>query len=251
MIRRQIVIDTETTGINKFGVPYEGHNIIEIGAWEIIDRHLTDRYFHVYIKPNRLIDPEAFAIHGITNEFLVDKPTFSEVADDFLNFIQGSELIIHNAPFDVGFINYEFSKLKKNIPLIETICHITDSLLLAKKLFPGKRNNLDALCNRYHIDNSKRILHGALLDASILAEVYIAMTGGQMSLSFAINSEVNRQISVNEIQRLKTLKNKLTVIYANHSERIAHEEKLNFIENKIKRKSLWRLNFQKDYSTKT
>ncbi|WMY95033.1 MAG: DNA polymerase III subunit epsilon [Arsenophonus sp.] len=247
MIRRQIVIDTETTGINKSGVPYEGHNIIEIGALEIVDRKLTNCHFHVYIKPNRLIDPEAFAIHGITNKFLIDKPTFSEIADDFLNFIQGSELIIHNAPFDVGFINYEFSKLKKNIPLIETICHITDSLLLAKKIFPGKRNNLDALCNRYKIDNSKRILHGALLDASILAEVYIAMTGGQMSLSFSSNSEVNSKVSVNNIQRLAILKNKLTVIYANHSEKMAHEEKLNFIENKIKRKSIWRLNIQKDH----
>ncbi|WMY96184.1 MAG: DNA polymerase III subunit epsilon [Arsenophonus sp.] len=246
MIRRQIVIDTETTGINKFGVPYEGHNIIEIGALEIVDRNLTDSHFHVYIKPNRLIDSEALAIHGITNEFLADKPNFSEVADDFLNFIKGSELIMHNAPFDLGFINYEFSKLKKNIPLIETICHITDSLLLAKKLFPGKRNNLDALCNRYKIDNSKRILHGALLDASILAKVYIAMTGGQISLSFLANSELNSQVYINKIQKLEKLKNKLIVIYANHSEKIAHEEKLNFIEHKIKRKSVWRLNLKKD-----
>ena len=164
-ITRQIVLDTETTGMNKLGVHYEGHNIIEIGAVEVINRRLTGRNFHVYIKPERLVDPEAFEVHGISDEFLEDCPSFAEIADEFLAYIRGAELIIHNASFDIGFMDYEFQKLNRDIPLTETFCQITDSLAMARELFPGKRNNLDALCDRYLIDNSKRTLHGALLDA--------------------------------------------------------------------------------------
>ncbi|WP_312158479.1 DNA polymerase III subunit epsilon, partial [Pantoea piersonii] len=176
---RQIVLDTETTGMNMIGVHYEGHRIIEIGAVEVVNRRLTGNNFHIYLRPDRLVDPEAFGVHGIADEFLADKPTFAEVADEFLDYIRGAELVIHNASFDIGFMDYEFSMLNRGIGKTETFCRITDSLAMARKMFPGKRNSLDALCSRYEIDNSKRTLHGALLDSEILAEVFLAMTGGQ------------------------------------------------------------------------
>lgn len=146
---RIVVLDTETTGMNKLGVHYEGHKIIEIGAVEIVNRRLTGRHFHVYIKPDRLVDPEAIAVHGITDEFLQDKPEFAAVADEFINFIRGAELVIHNAPFDIGFMDYEFELLNRGLAKTETFCRITDTLAMARKIFPGKRNNLDALCDRY------------------------------------------------------------------------------------------------------
>ncbi len=240
MITRQIVLDTETTGMNKLGIHYEGHNIIEIGAVEVINRRLTGRHFHVYIKPTRLVDPEAFKVHGISDEFLQTKPTFAEIADKFLNFIRGSELVIHNAPFDIGFIDYEFSKLDRDIPPTKNFCQITDSLILARKLFPGKRNNLDALCDRYHINNSKRTLHGALLDSEILAKVYMAMTGGQASLPFSVDSEPDSKIYRTDIKRIEQKAMKLSIIYANQEEIAAHEEKLDLIEKKSRKISLWR-----------
>lgn len=174
---RQIILDTETTGIG----PEQGHRIIEIGCVELIDRKLTGNHFHVYLNPQRPVDPEAFRIHGISDEFLQDKPLFSEKAEDFLQFIDGSELIIHNAPFDVGFLNFElnFNKRKKKL---EDYCSIIDTLVLAREKYPGQRNSLDALCKRYGIDHFNRQLHGALLDAEILALVYLAMTGGQTNL---------------------------------------------------------------------
>lgn len=190
---RQIVLDTETTGMNMIGVHYEGHRIIEIGAVEVINRRLTGNNFHVYLKPDRLVDPEAFGVHGIADEFLLDKPTFAQVADDFLAYIDGAELVIHNASFDIGFMDYEFAKLQRGIPKTETFCQITDSLAMARKLFPGKRNSLDALCSRYEIDNSKRTLHGALLDSEILAEVFLTMTGGQTSLTFSMEGDREEQ----------------------------------------------------------
>lgn len=240
VITRQIVLDTETTGMNKLGSHYEGHNIIEIGAVEVINRRLTGRHFHVYIKPARLVDPEAFEVHGISDEFLQDKPTFAEIADEFLDFIRGAELVIHNAPFDIGFMDYEFSKLNRDIPPTANFCQITDSLVLARKLFPGKRNNLDALCDRYHIDNSKRTLHGALLDAEILAEVYMAMTGGQTSLAFSVDSEPGSETNTDDIKRIERSAMGLTVIYANQEEITGHETKLDLIEKKSGKISLWR-----------
>ncbi|MCV9880288.1 DNA polymerase III subunit epsilon [Brenneria izbisi] len=232
-ITRQVVLDTETTGMNKLGVHYEGHKIIEIGGVEVINRRLTGRHFHVYIKPDRLVDPEAYNIHGISDEFLADKPTYADIADDFLDFIRGAELVIHNAMFDIGFMDYEFRMLNRDIPKTETFCQITDSLLMARKIFPGKRNNLDALCDRYQIDNSKRTLHGALLDAEILAEVYLAMTGGQTSLAFSMEGEMQRQENESEtIQRITRPASALKVLYANEEELFAHEQRLDLIAKK-------------------
>lgn len=174
---RQIFLDTETTGLN----PAQGHRIIEIAAVELVNRRLTEKHFHIYLNPERDIEPAAQEVHGITLEFLQDKPLFHEVVDEFLDFIQDAELIIHNAPFDVGFLNAELGRIER--PNIETFCPaIIDTLKMAKDMRPGQRNNLDALCRFYNIDNSKRTLHGALLDAELLADVYMAMTRGQESL---------------------------------------------------------------------
>lgn len=229
---RIIVLDTETTGMNREGGPhYEGHRIVEIGAVEIINRKLTGRHFHVYIKPDRLIDPEAINIHGITDEFLQDKPDYSLVHQEFIDFIKGAELIAHNAPFDVGFIDHEFNLLGNFSHKVSEFCKVTDTLAMAKKLFPGKRNNLDILCERYGIDNSHRTLHGALLDAEILADVYLLMTGGQTSLAFnAKESRGQDELVRRSVQRTKKLK----IIYASADELKEHEDQLDRIEKKGK-----------------
>ncbi|RLM03548.1 DNA polymerase III subunit epsilon [Gibbsiella quercinecans] len=229
---RQIVLDTETTGMNKLGVHYEGHRIIEIGAVEVINRRLTGRHYHVYIRPDRRVDPEAYNVHGISDEFLADKPTFAQVADEFLAFIRGGELVIHNATFDIGFMDYEFRMLKRDIPKTETFCTITDSLLMARRLFPGKRNNLDALCNRYEIDNSKRTLHGALLDAEILAEVYLAMTGGQTSMAFQMEGDTQQANASQDIQRIARPASAMKVVYASDDDLAAHEARLDLVVKK-------------------
>lgn len=175
---RQVILDTETTGLE----PALGHRIIEIGCVELVNRRLSGQRFHVYLNPERDIDAGAVAVHGLSLEFLADKPRFADVADDFLAFIEGSELIIHNAPFDLGFLDHELARLDRKVQRVSTVCEVTDTLVLARQKHPGQRNSLDALCKRYSIDNSQRELHGALLDAEILAEVYLAMTGGQISL---------------------------------------------------------------------
>ncbi|RWR02554.1 DNA polymerase III subunit epsilon [[Pantoea] beijingensis] len=229
---RIIVLDTETTGMNMIGVHYEGHRIIEIGAVEVVNRRLTGNNFHLYLKPDRLVDPEAFGVHGIADEFLADKPAFSEIADEFLDYIRGAELVIHNASFDIGFMDYEFSKLKRDIPKTDTFCKITDSLLMARKLFPGKRNSLDALCSRYEIDNSKRTLHGALLDAEILAEVFLAMTGGQTSLAFSVEGERKEADGSASIQRIVRPASALRVVQATDEEAMAHEQRLDLVMKK-------------------
>lgn len=238
-ITRQIVLDTETTGMNMVGVHYEGHRIIEIGAVEIVNRRLTGNNFHMYLKPDRLVDPEAFGVHGIADEFLMDKPTFSEIADEFLDYIRGAELVIHNASFDIGFMDYEFGKLNRGIGKTETFCQITDSLLMARKLFPGKRNSLDALCSRYEIDNSKRTLHGALLDAEILAEVFLTMTGGQTSLAFSLDGEQQQSDGGEHIQRVARTSG-LRVVAASDEEIMAHEQRLDLVMKKGG-SCLWRL----------
>ncbi|WP_105589286.1 DNA polymerase III subunit epsilon, partial [Cronobacter sakazakii] len=225
-ITRQIVLDTETTGMNQIGAHYEGHRIIEIGAVEVINRRLTGNNFHVYLKPDRLVDPEAFMVHGISDEFLMNKPVFGDVVDDFLDYIRGAELVIHNASFDIGFMDYEFGMLNRGIPKTETFCKITDSLALARKMFPGKRNSLDALCSRYEIDNTKRTLHGALLDAQILADVYLAMTGGQTSIAFAMEGDGQQQQGDTGIQRVVRQASRLKVVRACDEELTAHESRL-------------------------
>ena len=181
---RQVVLDTETTGLET----RQGHRIIEIGALELIDRQLTGRQFHTYINPERDIEQGALEVHGITEEFLRDKPVFSEIADDLMAFADGAELVIHNAAFDVGFIDNELSLSGHERESITEVATILDTLELARDLHPGQRNNLDALCKRYEVDNSSRTLHGALLDAEILADVYLAMTGGQVDLGLSLES---------------------------------------------------------------
>lgn len=232
---RQIVLDTETTGLE----PQQGHRIIEIGCVEVIDRKLTGKHYHQYIKPDRDIDEAAVEVHGITNEFLNDKPTFDQIASDFIEFVRGAELVIHNAPFDVGFIDAEFAKLLPAIKPIGTICGVLDTLVLAREKHPGQKNNLDALCKRYHVDNSQRDLHGALLDAEILADVYLMMTGGQTALSLG-SSQSGEQGGVSGIRRIDNNRPPLTILKATDEEIAAHEEKLNAVEKASGSESLWR-----------
>ncbi len=236
---RIIVLDTETTGMNTEGGPvYEGHRIIEIGAVEIINRKLTGKTFHVYIKPDRVIDPEAIAVHGITDEFLVDKPEYADIHGEFINFIRGAELVAHNAPFDVSFMDHEFRLLNRTREQTTDFCHVTDTLDMAKKLFPGKRNNLDVLCTRYGIDNSHRTLHGALLDAEILADVYLLMTGGQTSLALNNREGSSESEQQGGIQRLASDRLPLKVVKCSTEELIAHEARLDLIAKKTP--VLWR-----------
>ena len=176
---RQIVLDTETTGLETS----QDHRIIEIGCVEMVNRKLTGRHYHQYINPERKVDEGAMEVHGITDEYLQDKPLFSAISSEFLDFLDGAELIIHNAPFDLGFINHELKKLGKKTPLLESSCRVIDTLGLARQKHPGQKNSLDALCKRYGVDNSQRDLHGALLDSEILADVYLLMTGGQVNLN--------------------------------------------------------------------
>lgn len=229
--QRIVVLDTETTGMNQEGGPhYEGHRIIEIGAVEIINRKLTGRHFHVYLKPDRMIQEEAINVHGITDEFLRDKPDYAQVHKEFIEFIKDAELVAHNAPFDVGFMDYEFSKLAGNTLTTNQICKVTDTLAMARRIFPGKRNNLDVLCDRYGIDNSHRTLHGALLDAEILADVYLLMTGGQTALQFN-SGEVSADGSGGEvIKRLSNGRKMLKVLPASADELQAHQERLDLVE---------------------
>jgi DNA polymerase-3 subunit epsilon len=226
---RIVVLDTETTGMNREGGPtYLGHRIIEIGAVEIINRKLTGKHFHVYIKPDRLIQEDAIDVHGITDEFLKDKPEYREVHQEFLDFIKDANLVAHNAPFDVGFMDHEFETLDPSIGKTEQYCRITDTLAMAKKIFPGKRNNLDILCERYGIDNSHRTLHGALLDAEILADVYLLMTGGQTKLEFSGDQESESGSA--SIKRAFVGRKSLKVLRASADEEEAHQNRLNIVQ---------------------
>ncbi len=212
---RQIVLDTETTGLD----PKMGHRIIEIGCVELRERRLTGETFHVYIKPDRDIDPGALEVHGISNEFLADKPLFETVQDRFLEFVDGAELIIHNAPFDVAFLDHELA-LNGYARQINDHCDVLDSLALARKMYPGQRNSLDALCKRLDISNAHRTLHGALLDSEILADVYLRMTGGQTALSLDISADEMAQDSqAHEISRRQGT---LPVIQPTEAEQAAH-----------------------------
>ena len=217
VVMRQIFLDTETTGLYHA----QGHRIIEIAAVEMINRRPTNNHFHVYLNPQREIDPAAQEVHGISLEFLQDKPLFKTVAQDMIAFISGAELIIHNAPFDLGFLNSELGHI--GLQPIETFCDkITDTLRMAKDSRPGQRNNLDALCRHFGIDNARRVLHGALLDAELLAEVYMAMTRGQDSLMMDLGQS-QPLMQVQTVQGVKTI---VSVLKADESELTAHQEYL-------------------------
>lgn len=228
---RQIVLDTETTGMNKGQREFWlNHRIIEIGAMELQKRRLTGEYYHQYINPEREVEAEALAVHGISNEFLEEKPTFREIVDAFMDFVSGAELIIHNAEFDVSFINYELLLLGKDNRWgkLEDHCTITDTLALARQKFPGQRVNLDALCKRFGIDNSNRTLHGALLDAEILADVYLAMTGGQEALG--LMEEAAEQAETQTA--LQKVSISIPVLHAQGPELEAHQAYLELLRKK-------------------
>ena len=232
---RQIILDPETTGLE----PQQGHRIIEIGCVELINRKLTGRHFHQYINPEREIDEGALAVHGISSEFLADKPVMAQVVDAFLEFVSGAELIIHNAPFDVGFINHELARLDAGLGRIEDVCTILDSLAMARYKHPGQKNSLDALCKRYQVDNSQRNLHGALLDAEILADVYLAMTGGQTSLSLSADDANPDGSHAEIIIRVSSQRPRLKIIRASEEELALHIRKLQAIDKASGGNCLW------------
>lgn len=228
---RHIILDTETTGLD----PKQGHRIIEVAGVEMVNRRLTGNRFHRYLNPQREIDAGAQQVHGISLEFLQDKPLFRDIAEDFLTYVGDAELIIHNAPFDVGFLNSELSLL--GLEGIDKRCAVTDTLKMAKDLHPGQRNNLDALCKRYQIDNSGRTLHGALLDAELLAEVYLAMTRGQESLMIELDEPAPSH--GNGLEQSSVPRN-LIVLAAGEDELAAHHQQIEDIDKASKGKCLWK-----------
>ena len=226
---RQIFLDTETTGLD----PKQGHRIIEVAGVEMINRRPTGKHFHRYLNPEREIDAGAVAVHGLTTEFLQDKPHFADIADELLEFLAGAELVIHNAPFDIGFLNSELTLLKR--PLMSEYCpEVLDTLKLAKDLHPGQKNNLDALCRRYEVDNANRTLHGALLDAELLAAVYLGMTRGQESLMMAVEVEQVVRAPVGSAQHAA-----IHVINADVAELAAHQNTLTAIQKESRGACLW------------
>ena len=220
-LKRQLVLDTETTGLE----PSQGHRIIEIGVVEMVDRRLTGNNFHIYLQPDREIDAGAIEVHGITNEFLADKPRFEDIAEELADYLRGAEVIIHNAPFDVGFIDAEYQRLENRLTM-ESLCEVIDTLVMAREMHPGQRNSLDALCGRYDVDNKHRTKHGALLDSEILADVYLAMTGGQKSLGWEADDEQEGDENTKVIRRVNREGLSLRVLKANADELAAHEERL-------------------------
>lgn len=231
---RQIVLDTETTGLE----PEQGHRIIEIGCVEMVERRLTGNNFHVYLQPDRLIDVGAMEVHGITNEFLLDKPRFADVADDLMAYLRDAELVIHNAPFDMAFLNSELRRLG-NWQALEDYCGVIDTLVMARDLHPGQRNSLDALCSRYDVDNTRREKHGALLDAEILADVYLAITGGQTAMFAEAEATTEGEGGQGGIRRLPTDREPLPVVRASATELAAHEARLDALD-KANNGSVWR-----------
>ena len=236
MAKKYIILDTETTGLEV----QQGHRVIEIGAVLINDRNKSEEHFHTYINPTRLIDEEASKVHGIMNEDLIDKPLFEDIAEEFLEFIDGSTLVIHNAPFDVGFLNHELKLASSMYPTLEEICIIEDSLVIARDKYPGQRNSLDALASRFNISGYDRTFHGALLDANILADVYMALTGGQSKFEFSNDnfklsekkSFSENLISKDELQLVKVKADKTDL--QEHEDRLSDIEKLNSVE------TIWR-----------
>ena len=235
---RQIVLDTETTGLD----PAQGHRIIEIGCVEMINRRLTGNNYHQYINPDREIDQGAIDVHGITNEFLADKPGFSDVATDFLEYVGDAELIIHNAPFDIGFLDHELRRVQgDDAHGMDARCSVVDTLKMARQMHPGQKNDLDSLCKRYSVDNAQRTLHGALLDAEILADVYLAMTGGQTGLFEERRGPgADREGGAVEIRRLPRSRAPMIVLRATDAEAAAHEEWLAELDKASADGSIWR-----------
>jgi DNA polymerase-3 subunit epsilon len=232
---RQIVLDTETTGLD----PQLGHKVIEIGCVEIANRRLTGNHYHCYLNPQREIDEAAIEVHGLTVEFLSDKPLFKHIVDEFIDFIDGAELVIHNAAFDIGFLDSELKALESGHKLIEQRCSVVDSLALARQKHPGQRNNLDALCRRYEVDNSQRELHGALLDAEILADVYLAMTGGQTRLELSADEKTTAAQQRNMVRTVDQDRAPLKVLKASPEEIDAHENRLAEIDAGSGNNCLW------------
>jgi DNA polymerase-3 subunit epsilon len=231
---RQVILDTETTGLES----RQGHRIIEIGCVEIINRRKTDRMFHQYLNPEREIEDGAFDIHGLSNEFLSDKPLFADIAQELIDFIRDSEVIIHNAPFDLAFIDAELLRLGKQWGKTENYCRVLDTLPMARELHPGQKNSLDALCARYEVDNSQRELHGALLDAQILLDVYLAMSGGQTSLSLD-SDDIDQSDDSESRLRIAGDRQALRIIGANEAERDAHEQRLKQINKESGGNCVW------------
>jgi len=236
MSKKYIVLDTETTGLEV----KQGHRVIEIGAVLLNDRKKSDIHFHSYLNPSRLIDEEASKVHGITNADLENKPSFDEIAEEFIEFIEGSTLVIHNAPFDVGFLNHELKLASTSFPMLEDICEIEDSLSLARDKYPGQRNSLDALAVRYDISGYDRTFHGALLDANILADVYMRLTGGQSKFEFDSNGVSNainaKKVKKNNIEEFSDL----VSIKSSKSDLDAHEKRLLDIEKNNNIQTIWR-----------
>ncbi len=230
---RQVVLDTETTGLE----PELGHRIIEVGCIELVNRRRTGRHFHRYLCPEREIDPGALQVHGLSTEFLKGQPKFAEIAGDFLEFVRGAELIIHNAPFDVAFLDAEFARLPEG-GAIAAHCEVLDTLQMARRMHPGQRNGLDALCKRYSVDNSQRDLHGALLDAELLLEVYLAMSGGQGALGLDEGEQATETRA--KAKRAKRPRGALLVRRANDDELAAHELRLASLDKACGGKALWR-----------
>jgi DNA polymerase III subunit epsilon len=232
---RQIIVDTETTGLE----PEQGHRVIEIGCVEVVNRRPTGRTFHRYLRPDREVDPGAQQVHGITNEFLSTQPRFPEVADELIEFIRGAELVIHNAPFDVAFLDAEFKRLPRSTTRVTEICQVLDTLAMARRMHPGQRNGLDALCKRYSVDNSHREFHGALLDARILLDVYLAMTGGQSALGLEENTATTTTV-VTKQKRAQRPVGEIKVVVASTAELELHEKTLTVLDKVSGGKTLWR-----------
>jgi len=231
---RQVILDTETTGLE----PELGHRIIEIGCIEVVNRRRTGRVFHRYLCPDRDIDPGALQVHGITPEFLQGQPRFADVAQDWLEFVRDAELVIHNAPFDVAFLDAELGRLPEPPGRVADLCQVLDTLALARQLHPGQRNSLDALCKRYSVDNSHRDLHGALLDADLLLEVYLAMTGGQGALTLDETEATTEARTL--ARKARRPRGKLLVVRATEAELAAHEQRLAALDKASGGKTVWR-----------
>ena len=231
---RQIILDTETTGLE----PELGHRVIEIGCVEVVNRRRTGRVFHRYLCPDREIDPGALQVHGLTAEFLAGQPRFTDIAAEWIEFVRGAELVIHNAPFDVAFLDAELARLSESPGKVGDLCQVLDTLALARQMHPGQRNGLDALCKRYSVDNSHRDLHGALLDADLLLEVYLAMTGGQGALTL---DEAGAATEIRTAsKKAKRPRGTLVVVRASEAELQAHEQRLGALDKSSGGKTVWR-----------